>query len=127
MNNLRFNLADDNVAVGYNAQAANTSGTQNNALGHTALDANQTGNQNTAVGNNALGANTGSNNTAVGSHALASNIGAGNNTGALQSIGNRYRTAPPLGTVSLLNGGKKSVHINQQNGSGPWLRVDFGG
>ena len=57
-----------NVAVGYQALNANTTGYYNEAFGYKALNANTTGTNNTAVGGLALlfNARTGSSNTAVG-------------------------------------------------------------
>lgn len=60
-----------NLAVGTDAFAANSSGTNCVAVGSYALDANTSGTQNLAVGAAALGANTsGGNNTALGYGAL---------------------------------------------------------
>ena len=61
------------TAIGANALAANTIGSENTAAGVTALGSNTAGNGNTAVGWAALLANTtGSNNTAVGGNATVS-------------------------------------------------------
>ncbi|MAO20969.1 MAG: hypothetical protein CMJ25_09490 [Phycisphaerae bacterium] len=59
-----------NVAVGYNAMLATTTGVANTAVGALALDANTTASYNTAVGYNSLSANTtGTQNTALGTDA----------------------------------------------------------
>jgi len=70
-----------NVAVGYRALRANSTGTQNTALGTKALTANTTGASNTALGNRALEVNTiGGNNIAVGFSSLIANISGTSNT-----------------------------------------------
>ena len=75
-----------NVAMGYRAGAAVTTGVQNTFIGGLAGDANTTSSENTAVGWNSLGANTtGGANTAVGKSALASNTTAADNVAFGQS------------------------------------------
>jgi trimeric autotransporter adhesin len=76
-----------NVAVGYDAGTAVTTGEQNTLIGGLAGDAITTGSNNVALGRSALGANTtASNNTAVGYQSLAlnttgtSNVAVGANT-----------------------------------------------
>jgi len=49
---------DDCVAIGYNSQVANLSGTKNTSIGNYALDACTTGTDNVAIGHNALTALT---------------------------------------------------------------------
>ena len=73
--------ADKNVAIGYGALSANTSGNDNVAVGADALLVNTSGGNNTAIGEEALLANTtGSNNTAIGQEAMDSNTIGGANT-----------------------------------------------
>jgi hypothetical protein len=70
-----------NVAVGFQALDANTTGNTLVAVGHNSLGANTTGELNTAVGQGSLQTNTtGNGNTAVGVAALSSNTTAANNT-----------------------------------------------
>jgi hypothetical protein len=78
------------TALGCNALAANTTGTDNTAIGNSALLNNTEGLNNTAVGFNTLAANTtGRCNTAIGMCTLPSNTTGDNNTangaGALRS------------------------------------------
>lgn len=71
----------NNTAIGVNALAANTNGTDNTASGLNALYLNTAGDNNTAAGAYALYGNTnGQNNTAAGVDALYSNISGGYNT-----------------------------------------------
>ena len=71
-----------NIAVGFNALAANTTGIENSAVGYNALAANTTGFQNSAVGYNALQSNTnGNGNIAIGFGALTGNTGGSYNVG----------------------------------------------
>jgi hypothetical protein len=70
-----------NLANGYSALAANTSGSNNTASGYQALLKNTTGSENAASGIVALGNNTtGSGNTADGPYALYNNTSGGANT-----------------------------------------------
>jgi hypothetical protein len=95
-----------NVAVGYQALNANTTGNQNTAIGYLALAANTTGVYNTAVGYGALHAGiTGANNTAIGFQALyADTIGSYNTAVGYQALVNNitgnYNTA--LGFSALV-------------------------
>lgn len=69
---LALNTADNNTAVGYNALAANTTGTGNTGFGARALAANTTGGRNTAFGEGAIAGGAGtSSHTAFGASALA--------------------------------------------------------
>jgi hypothetical protein len=70
----------NNTAIGANALAANTTGTENTAIGASTLVVNTVGQYNTAIGDYSLYANTASNNTAVGSGAMTSNTGGALNT-----------------------------------------------
>jgi len=72
----------DNTALGYNALAANATGTSNNtAIGSSALAVNTTGTFNVAVGKGALAANTtGVHNIAVGYNSLVVNTTGADNT-----------------------------------------------
>ncbi len=70
-----------NVAIGYAAMEANTSGEYNTAVGYKALKANTTGGSNVAVGNSSLVMNTtGSANTVVGAAAMNLNTTGRRNT-----------------------------------------------
>jgi hypothetical protein len=76
-----FGTALRNLANGYSALAANTSGSNNTANGYQALLKNTTGSENAASGIVALGNNTtGSGNTADGPYALYNNTSGGDNT-----------------------------------------------
>lgn len=71
---LQNNLNDYNVAIGYNALKANTTGTFNVAVGYETLKANTIGNTNIAIGYQSLTANlTGRGNVAIGHYSLTSN------------------------------------------------------
>jgi hypothetical protein len=75
--------AQTNTALGIDALANNTTGTDNTAIGNDALTANTTGPGNTAVGAQALALNTtGSYNMATGFDALQFNTTGSNNTAA---------------------------------------------
>jgi len=70
----------NNVALGSNSLASNTSGAQNIAIGRNSLDANSTGLNNVAVGHSSLTSNaSGGNNVGVGRDTLSANT-ASNNT-----------------------------------------------
>lgn len=69
-----------NAALGNDALAANTTGTDNTAIGCAALSLNVSGTENVAIGSQSLGANLGSQNTAAGAQALCSNTTGSNNT-----------------------------------------------
>jgi hypothetical protein len=72
--------AGNNVAYGYHALFANTSGGYNTAVGTYALIANTTGSSNLAIGPYTLDANIGGyDNTAVGLYALHSNVSGNDN------------------------------------------------
>ena len=74
-------IIEPNTAVGYNALAANTTGSSNLAVGPAALAANTTGASNTVFGLNAMKSNTTANfNTAVGLGSLSNSISGSNNT-----------------------------------------------
>ena len=47
-------------------------------------------------------------------------IGTGDDAGALQPVGDADRPPPQLGPVELLDGREECVHINVNNGLGPW-------
>ncbi len=82
-----------NTAVGSGALAVNTTGTQNTAVGYQALNANIIGNWNAAVGYKALSANTASNNTAMGAFALSSDTSGGSSV----AVGYQALTANTTG------------------------------
>jgi len=71
---------DNNSAFGWGALAYNTTGYDNTAMGRSALAGNTTGIWNTAIGSLALASNTANYNTAIGYAALASNTTGGGNT-----------------------------------------------
>jgi hypothetical protein len=72
---------NQNVAIGWNALNANTSGAYNTAIGYNALYSETSGDRNTANGGYALRSNTtGGSNTATGYTALYSNTIGNNNT-----------------------------------------------
>jgi hypothetical protein len=76
-----LNTGSQNVAVGYQAGLANTSGTANTFVGYAAGSANTSGSYNTAVGQNSLAANTtGTNNAATGHGTLSLNISGSQNS-----------------------------------------------
>jgi hypothetical protein len=102
---LAKNTADNNTAIGYQALADNTTGTDNMASGEGALESNTTGYFNTASGQGALYSNTiGFSNTADGYGALTFNTTGLDNTasgaGALyaNTIGS-YNTASGQGAL----------------------------
>ncbi|MBI1287155.1 MAG: hypothetical protein GC178_06200 [Flavobacteriales bacterium] len=77
---LNVNTGTDNVAIGYQALLANTSGVKNTAVGKGTLSINTTGSYNTAMGYAMLNNTVGDNNTAIGDGALVANTIADNNT-----------------------------------------------
>jgi hypothetical protein len=97
----------ENVFIGVNSGAQNTTGVASTAVGTKALSKNTTGNYNHAFGDNALSSNTtGDNNNAFGYNALTSNTTGNNNSafGHQALSGNStggYNTG--IGTVSLEN------------------------
>jgi hypothetical protein len=82
-----------NVAVGYKALNANTTGEFNVANGYQALYSNTTGDDNTAMGVTALFSNIGNNNMADGAGALFGNTTGNNNTGLGVEAGLSVATA----------------------------------
>jgi hypothetical protein len=72
VNVLQNAVSGGNVAIGTDALALNTSGTDNVALGNSALAANISGDRNMAIGSNTLDSNTtGTLNVAIGNATLA--------------------------------------------------------
>ncbi len=109
-------LSQFNVAVGFSALGANTSGKINNAFGYGALALNTTGNTNSAFGFNTLRFNTtGNSNSAYGNNALYSNI-TGNNNSAFGYFALRYNTSAT-----------SSVAIGHQAGQGTAAYSNTGG
>ena len=94
-----FTSATDNynIAIGYQAGKAVTTGTRNTFVGGLAGDATDNGLANTAVGYIALSANCGDQNTAIGDNALAACTGA-TNTALGQAAG-----------VSVTSGGNNVI------------------
>ncbi len=64
----------NNVLIGLQAGASNTTGFEDTAIGAYALGSTTTGYYNTAIGSHALAASPAYKNTAVGAYALASNV-----------------------------------------------------
>ena len=106
-----------NIAIGFDALAANTSGNLNTAVGNYALDGNVTGTHNTAMGHAALSyagnmssnvaigfeamtASQSSNNVAIGNYALD----ASNSVGTNVAIGYNCATALTTGSVNTYVG-----------------------
>jgi hypothetical protein len=90
-----------NTAIGYVALRYNTIGTSNTATGTSALELNTTGNGNTATGASALRANTtGNYNTATGANALALNTTGNANT----AIGNSALASNTTGNANTAIG-----------------------
>jgi len=85
--------ASDNTAIGYQAATATTTGGENTAIGKRAFYTNTTGQFNSSLGLAALFANTtGSYNTALGNAALGSNTTASKNTAVGYQAGNANTT-----------------------------------
>jgi hypothetical protein len=112
-----------NVAVGFQALDANTTGNTLVAVGHNSLGANTTGEVNTAVGQGSLQTNTtGNNNTAVGVAALSSNTTASNNIAVGYQAG--YGTTTGINNVFIGNTagfsnttGDRSVYVGDLAGN----------
>ena len=47
-------------------------------------------------------------------------VGAGNDAGALVAVGNGQRAPAPFRVVTLFDGGKKGIHIDQYDGAWPY-------
>jgi hypothetical protein len=113
------------VAIGYSALEANTSGEKNTAIGYQALQANTTGNYNVAIGHEALEANVGGyGNVAIGYHAMATAAPAAT-TGYNVAIGYEalydltdgvYNTAIGWGAGHNVTTGDNSVIIGNNAG-----------
>lgn len=97
-NALLSTTASENVALGYQAADANTSGAYNTVIGHNALRAVTTGDSNTAIGRESGGAVTGSQNTIIGRN--AANSGTNNLTTGSNNILIGYNAAASAATVS---------------------------
>ncbi len=70
---------NSNIAIGYDALTANTTGSSNIAVGYNTLATVTTNSNNIAIGTNALNVNTASDLVAIGSNAMAANTtGSGN-------------------------------------------------
>jgi len=109
------NTESDNIAIGFQALDAQTSGgLRNLAIGSDSLGANTTGDDNIGIGYNALLVNTsGNNNVALGSLALDANVSSWNNT----AIGNSTLTTntgggnTAIGSYALANNTTASNNI----------------
>ncbi len=131
-----LNQGGNNVALGYDTFAHNTTGNGNTALGANALQHNVTGSVNTALGYLALQFNTtGSNNVAVGWLALGHNTSGGDNVAVGRSALELNLTGEgnvALGQSALHNNttGSRNIAIGQNtmgdNTSGE-LNVAIGG
>lgn len=110
---------NDNVAAGFGALEANTTGFQNVAIGSSSMSLNTSGNYNTAVGYNSLSRNaTGILNTAIGNSSLFNNLGGNSNVGigysALQrNYSGSYNVA--VGTNAVYNNqtGNSNIGIGE--------------
>jgi hypothetical protein len=131
----------NNVAIGEDALAANTSASYNTAVGYQTLDANSTGYYNVGVGAVALGSNTtgisntaigtaplgdnstGSYNTAIGTDALRYNTTANNNTAVGYQAGYSNTTNASSSffghTAGYSTTGTRNTFLGQ--GSGYWV------
>jgi len=106
--------ANDNVAIGVEAQGSNVSGHDNVSLGTASLVFNSTGNSNVAIGTNAMHDSiSGANNVAVGNSALQHSNG-GNNIAIGASAG-VTPTAPA-----------NSIFIGNQGSSGDTTTIKIG-
>ncbi|WP_452219922.1 hypothetical protein [Lacinutrix salivirga] len=95
---------NQNVGVGFQSLALNTTGDQNVAIGHTALSLNVDGRRNTGLGSRALNSNSdGGNNTALGVQALQSNTSGNHNLaiGALALAENNANRNLGIGNQSF--------------------------
>lgn len=110
----------ENVSLGIDALASNTSGFWNTAIGRRALQSNQNGSRNIAIGYIALRANTGGDrNVAVGTFALEDNTtGRGNtalNADALQdNTTGSYNTGIGVGACVGNKTGSNNVGIGRR-------------
>ena len=104
---LQINVEEQNVAVGFQAMALNTTGGANTALGYRSMEANTTGMENTACGQNTLISNiSGNQNVAIGTHAMESNLTGSSNIGiGFDALGSLVSGSQNVscGNVSLAN------------------------
>ena len=109
-NALALNTSGSNSGIGYSALSANTSGINNTSVGSVSLPSNSIGSSNTALGFGALyNAVSINNNTAIGNNSLSSNTlysncsGLGNESAITASnqvqLGNSATTTYVYGTV----------------------------
>ena len=107
-------MGHDNLASGFQALFANTSGTFNVAAGTSALQANTTGVNNGASGVNALRANTtGHDNLAEGTNALLSSTTASNNV----AVGSSALRSDTTGATNFA-GGVNALRANTTASNG---------
>jgi hypothetical protein len=124
-----------NVAVGFEAGKAVTTGFYNTFVGGLAGDATDDGAYNTAVGQGVLSANCGDKNTSIGASSLAVCTGAGNTVVgyaagfALTSGGNNLflgedagRTGSPGGNQTT---GNSSIALGDENIGDAYIQVDW--
>lgn len=96
-------LGADNIGIGKNTLASNTTGNENVALGLQSLYSNSTGRYNNALGAYALFFNTtGSSNVAIGREALNKNVSGSQNVGIGSSA--LYATTTGANNVSVGHG-----------------------
>jgi hypothetical protein len=116
----------DNIAVGYQSLAANTSGISNNAFGYQALRSNVSGSANNAFGYQALSANVNSSNNAFGYQVLTANT-----TGTLNNaFGYQALTANTTGSLNNAYGFKslaENTTGNLNNAFGTALSFNISG
>jgi trimeric autotransporter adhesin len=132
-----FTTATDsfNVAVGYNAGTAVTTGIQNTFVGGLSGDGTNDGSYNTAVGTQTLSANAGDENTAIGYNALAvctgsNNTACGTTAGLAVSSGSNNlllgndagRTGSPGGNIAT---GSNEMVLGDENITNAYIQVDW--
>lgn len=119
---------DSNLAIGYQALILNTIGYQNTSLGFGALAANVSGNYNVAIGSYALAANTNSSNIAVGTNALNANVSGDNSTGigisALKFATSYGNTGVGSAAGYSLTTGNSNVFLGRDAGNNASQKVD---
>jgi trimeric autotransporter adhesin len=103
----------NNIAIGTNALAANTTGDSNIAIGTGALDATTTQSDNIAIGVSSLtgSSNTGAGNVAIGTSTLAANTSGSYNI----TTGFQAGTAITTGSYNVAIGFQASVATNTGN------------
>jgi hypothetical protein len=110
---LLWDDADDNIALGRDALASNTSGTGNSAFGASALSSNTNGESNTTVGRNAALESISADYTvAVGAQALRSNTsGIGNVAVGADALRNLGSYAYSAGDYNIALGDQAGLNL----------------